>query len=373
TIGSITNNTFWSIFIARTLRFVTLWFFIARTLQFLGSKITREYYPKNLIKKTGLTLEEIPCSFVEDNEFYNNIFDIIALSDEFSSNEVLVEAASLVFKSNNPFMKFFHTVLQSFVSGLFIDNSDVYNNEISYNHYILWPILNSLSKSIQKTKFSLGEKRLEAVSQELKLILNDNRHFYNADGIISNTDSEIEIAILETTGPLLQQNDPKETQDYIKAGYGLVAMLHVIGRKFHYGEFEIFKKIGSFFVQATPTKIRIWRAFMPASKAYVINCIGSVEVPTESKTSEEKLRKLIDLFWFLRQLINESYQAIDELQGSHIDNMKKKARKLEGHEKVTSLCSNFKINTLIKLPQIYIKKSSHLQINSSPIRPDNSS
>ncbi|KAI8077258.1 uncharacterized protein B0P05DRAFT_124855 [Gilbertella persicaria] len=167
----------------------------------LGSKITREYYPKNLIKKTGLTPEEIPCSFAEDNEFYNNIFDTIALSDEFSSNEVLVEAASLVFKSNNPFMKFFHTVLQSFVSGLFIDDSDVYNNEISYNYYILWPILNSLSKSIQKTKFSLGEKRLEAVSQELKLIHNDNWHFYNADGIISNIENKIEIAILETTGP----------------------------------------------------------------------------------------------------------------------------------------------------------------------------
>ncbi|KAI7895373.1 uncharacterized protein EV154DRAFT_574233 [Mucor mucedo] len=184
----------------------------------LGSKITQKYYPKNLIKKTGLTLEEIPCSFVEDNEFYNNIFDTIALSDEFSSNEVLVETASLVFN----------------VSGLFIDDSDVYNNEISYNHYIIWSILNSLSKSIQKTKFSLGEKRLEAVSQELKLIHNDNQHFYNADGIVSNIESKIEIAILETTGPLLQQNAPKETQDYIKAGYGLVAMLHVIGRKFHY-------------------------------------------------------------------------------------------------------------------------------------------
>jgi hypothetical protein len=93
----------------------------------------------------------------------------------------------------------------------------------------------------------LGEKRLEAVSQELKLIHNDDRHFYNADGIISNIESEIEIAILETTGPLLQQNDPKETQDYIKAGYGLVAMLHVIGRKFHYGDFEIFKKNWLFF------------------------------------------------------------------------------------------------------------------------------
>ncbi|KAI7902404.1 uncharacterized protein BX663DRAFT_552326 [Cokeromyces recurvatus] len=153
----------------------------------LGSRITREYYPKNLIKKTGLTFEEISCSFIKDNRFYNNIFDTIALSDEFSSNKVLVETASPVFN----------------VSGLFIDDSDVYNNETSYNYYILWPILNSLSKSIQNTKFSLGEKRSDAVSQELNLIYDDNRHFYNADGIISNTESEIEIAILETTVPLL--------------------------------------------------------------------------------------------------------------------------------------------------------------------------
>ncbi|KAI9022947.1 hypothetical protein CLU79DRAFT_749632 [Phycomyces nitens] len=188
-----------------------------------------------------------------------------------------------------------------------------------------------------------------------------------------NTENEIEIAILETTGLLLQQNDPKETQDYIKAGYGLVSMLHSIGRKYNYGDVEIFKKIGSFFVQATPTKIRVWRASMPARKVYVTTCIGSVKVPTEPKSSEEKLRKLINLFWFLRQLIDESYEAIDELQGSHIANMKIKARRLEGHESIKSLSENFKTNTLIKLPRAYIKKSSNMQMHSSPIRPDDSS
>ncbi|KAI7873838.1 uncharacterized protein EV154DRAFT_400801, partial [Mucor mucedo] len=211
-----------------------------------GSKITREYYPKELIKKTGLTYEEIPCSFVKDEEFYNGVFDIIVLSDELSSNTVLTEAALLALKSKNPFMKFFVTVLQSFTNGLFIEDSYVYVNEISYNHFILWLILTSLSKSIITTKFLLGEKKLEAVSQELKL-MNDNRHFYNADGIILNLKSKIEIAILETTGPFHQQNDPKETQGYIKAGYGLVAMLHVIGRTIHYGDFESFKKNWFFF------------------------------------------------------------------------------------------------------------------------------
>ncbi|KAI7902944.1 uncharacterized protein BX663DRAFT_55866 [Cokeromyces recurvatus] len=57
------------------------------------------------------------------------------------------------------------------------------------------------------------------------------------------------------------------------------------------------KKLALFILRCfTATKIRIWRAFMPASKIYVTNCICSVEVPTESKTSEEKSRKLIDLF-----------------------------------------------------------------------------
>ncbi|KAI9262603.1 hypothetical protein EDC94DRAFT_561559 [Helicostylum pulchrum] len=50
------------------------------------------------------------------------------------------------------------------------------------------------------------------------------------------------------------------------------------------------------------TKIRIWRTFMPTGQIYVINCIGSVEVPTDAKSSKENLRKLIDMFWFLNSI-----------------------------------------------------------------------
>ncbi|KAI7873841.1 uncharacterized protein EV154DRAFT_430592, partial [Mucor mucedo] len=91
------------------------------------------------------------------------------------------------------------------------------------------------------------------------------------------------------------------------------------------------------FMAFLATKIRIWRLSMPASKIYITNCIGSVEVPVQAKTCEEKLRKLIDLFWLLRLLIKESYQAMDELKESHARNIKVKARKLEGYDKVTSL------------------------------------
>ncbi|KAI8642177.1 hypothetical protein BD408DRAFT_320739, partial [Parasitella parasitica] len=67
-------------------------------------------------------------------------------------------------------------------------------------------------------------------------------------------------------------------------------------------------------------------------KVYVSYCIGSVKVPTDPKTSEEKLRTLVDLFWLLTRSIEESCQAIEELEQSHIDNLKKKIRKLEEHE-----------------------------------------
>jgi hypothetical protein len=52
---------------------------------------------------------------------------------------------------------------------------------------------------------------------------------------------------LGTTGPLHQSNDQKEVSDDIKAGYGLMAMLHtIIGRLYFYGgDLEMFKEIGA--------------------------------------------------------------------------------------------------------------------------------
>lgn len=267
----------------------------------IGSESTRKYYPKHLIDKTEMIIKEILDSFVEHQDFYNRIFDTITLADEQSSNELLAEVYFSVFKSNKPFMKFFHAVVQLFVSGLFIEDSDVYKLETSYNHRIIWPIIDRLSKMIETTRFQPGEVRLQAICDELKLLHKDDSSYYNADGIIINNKHKIEIATVETTGPFHLSNNPKETQDYIKAGYGLVSMLHCIGRKFPYGNFDTFKKIGVFFIQVTPTKLRIWRVSMPHSKLYIKNCIGSVEVPTTARTSEENLRKLVNLLWFMKE------------------------------------------------------------------------
>lgn len=72
-------------------------------------------------------------------------------------------------------------------------------------------------------------------------------------------------------------------------------------------------------------------------------------------------------------MIVETYEAIDALEDSHISNMKLKTRKASGYEDISEIQNNFKKkkkNTIIKLSNVYIQKTDRLNMNSSPIRPD---
>lgn len=62
-------------------------------------------------------------------------------------------------------------------------DSDVFKHEMSYNHFIVWLILTSLSKSINNVNFGVGERKLIAMTTELNLLQRDTNHFYNADGV----------------------------------------------------------------------------------------------------------------------------------------------------------------------------------------------
>ncbi|KAI8993226.1 hypothetical protein BDB01DRAFT_775575 [Pilobolus umbonatus] len=133
---------------------------------------------------------------------------------------------------------------------MFIQDSHVYKLESCYNHRITWQITDPLAETMADTRFQPGGIRLKAIPGELELY-NDTSLYYNADGVIFNTKHNSEIDIIETTGPFCLLNKSKETQDHIKAGYGLVSMLHYIGRKFPRGDFDIFKNIDVFFIQVT--------------------------------------------------------------------------------------------------------------------------
>ncbi|KAI8047335.1 hypothetical protein BDF21DRAFT_352394, partial [Thamnidium elegans] len=137
--------------------------------------------------------------------------------------------------------------------------------------------------------------RLVAVQEELSLLHDDHTHFYNADGVITDRDLNIEFAMLETVGPLNLINNAKETKDFIKTGYGVLSMLHRIGRSFRFGDFGLFKKCSIYFIQVTPIKVRIWEFSVVSKCLYCINCIGSVKIPLESEFCEENLKKFINI------------------------------------------------------------------------------
>lgn len=68
-------------------------------------------------------------------------------------------------------------------------------------------------------------------------------------------------------------------------------------------------------------------------------------------------------------MIIETCEAIDALENSHISNMKMKTRE---HLVMKTVVKSRIIskNTIIKLPNVYIQKTGRLNMNSSPVRPD---
>ncbi|KAI7894060.1 uncharacterized protein EV154DRAFT_478851 [Mucor mucedo] len=100
--------------------------------------------------------------------------------------------------------------------------------EANYNYRVIWPFMDVVAECLPTCQFEPGEKRLQAISEELKRQDLATSHFYNADGVIFDDELGLELGILETSG-LYGLDDPtQETNDYINAAYGLMAMLHTI-------------------------------------------------------------------------------------------------------------------------------------------------
>lgn len=209
-----------------------------------SSHLTRKYYPEDLVEDTGFVIKEIPDFFTNDQDFYSEIFDVICFEDQKIATDMLAEEYLKVYKSKNPFKQFFYTVVKTFVSEmLFKRNPDISRREIGFNNHVIWPLLIGMSQHMLDTKFSVGEIRLRPMRKELRLELGRNNLYYNADGIFHNSTHDVKIAILETTGSFSVRNNSREAYDYLKAGYGLISMLHYIGRTYCYGNFDTFTKL----------------------------------------------------------------------------------------------------------------------------------
>lgn len=145
-------------------------------------------------------------------------------------------------------------------------------------------MLDAVSNQLPNHEFTPGEVRLQSINQELERQGLSKSSYYNADGIINDTQFDCELALLETSGPYGLDDKNRETKDYLKAAYGLLAMLHSVAHKYYYADIKIFKKFKVCFVQAANKKIR---------------CESAI-VPIDNTCCEEDLRKLINTMWSLQ-------------------------------------------------------------------------
>ncbi|KAG2200151.1 hypothetical protein INT47_012432 [Mucor saturninus] len=154
--------------------------------------------------------------------------------------------------------------------------------EANYNYRVIWPFMDVVAECLPTCQFEPGEKRLQAISEELKRQDLATSHFYNADGVIFDDELGLELALLETSGPFSLDDPTRETNDHVKAAYGLLVMLHTIAYKYVYADADIFMRLKVYFVHPTKNRIRVWTFGLVDKELYVLNRIKSA---TRSKES----------------------------------------------------------------------------------------
>ncbi|KAG0164684.1 hypothetical protein DFQ30_009545 [Apophysomyces sp. BC1015] len=208
---------------------------------------------------------------------------------------------------------FLMAIFLQFAEHIFPDESAICRSEATYNHRLIWPCLEAFLKKEKCLKFWPGEVALNSMPSKNE----ENKHAYNADGII-RLDDDIEILLLETSGPFNNSDKPRHAFDHVKGAFGLRCMLRKIISKFHYGDIDILKKLQVFFVHARGQCIHVWKMEIPVEEVLVMERVLKIEVP-RSPAESFKLLKLADAFWALKNLMDTSLDVIRELENSHAE------------------------------------------------------
>ncbi|KAG1640971.1 hypothetical protein G6F44_006296 [Rhizopus delemar] len=103
--------------------------------------------------------------------------------------------------------------------------------------------------------------------------------------------SSIELVLLETSGASGNDDIRRETTDYVKAAYGLLALLHTVAYKYAYADIVIFNQLKVCFVHAANDKVRLWAFCLVSKELYVLNRADSSMLPTDPSKAENDFRK----------------------------------------------------------------------------------
>lgn len=168
------------------------------------------------------------------------------------------------------FINIFTSITQVF------SHPEIARPESIYNHRVVWRFLDAVVAVLPTCNFYTGETRLKAITQELRRQGRSSSHYYNADGIIFDDKLDLELGLLETSGPFNVDDPTRETNDFIKAAYRLMVMLHIIAYKYIYADADIFMRLEVCFIHAAKDRIQIWTFRLVKKKSFMFSTPSKV-------------------------------------------------------------------------------------------------
>ncbi|ORY97066.1 hypothetical protein BCR42DRAFT_430472 [Absidia repens] len=203
---------------------------------------------------------------------------------------------------------------------------DVNHSESVFNYIFVYPFLRAVAAAINEDMcdFVPGETYLKAMTKQLESVGKhlDDRFQYKADGVfrLFNDRKQLEIMLLETSNAFECRDKGKISFDHHKGVFGTVAMLKTIADYYSYATTDQFAKIKVFFIQAAGDQLHLWSLCYKENGIYDLWRETYLTIRPSFDDRADLLQELLQFFWNMKELINESIQNIAHIRQNHISN-----------------------------------------------------
>ncbi|CEG82389.1 hypothetical protein RMATCC62417_16464 [Rhizopus microsporus] len=175
---------------------------------------------------------------------------------------------------------------------------DIEDGEATFNDLLIVPFLKAIANVIAKetssgAEFKVGEAPLIAMKKQLKN--DDDVNLYRAYSIIKLYSlRELEILLLETSCHFGSKDKTKASFDHHKGLFGALSMLKFIADEFYLGTIEVFSKLKALF-----------------------KSVGALDLDTKFDKTVEQLPKAFKFYWTVKCLLQQTVDAVRELEVEH--------------------------------------------------------
>ncbi|KAL0075689.1 hypothetical protein J3Q64DRAFT_1769198 [Phycomyces blakesleeanus] len=244
-------------------------------------------------------------------------------------------------------------------------------SEANYSGYFIWELFKIVTEySHNKTLcFEVGEYKVQAIKNEI--IRRGDKELescsYNVDGCHTALvgGKTIELSILEVTGHCGLFDIARATQDHVKGGFGVLALLQEIAHVFEFGSLDTFHKIRIYFVHVLEEKIRLWSIEQVSRGVCVMELIEMADMPTNFEDNEMCIRDVTNLFCMYKNGLEKSLTQIEQLEREHKQVKLSVSRKTVNPASTISLVDSLEKGCILKIKGEYIPGYPDLKVSTS--------